>query len=572
MTVMKSERRLELRAGAAIHALDGAWQGRGHVVRPVETGSAAFVGPTVKGPIGGRPLLVTSFGAFNRIFGGLEDLDFGHGEVTNYLAHSVFNFFANGGERLFVSRVYQPSASRGYAHSGLLGGDEDNHRNIVFRATTPGRFGNRLRVGVTLCQSGVVRNAAPGSLMYADGRFYLRRRQGWVDHRGQPYEGGAARKTLVTVTITLRTSSGEEILYENLGFAPDHPRYIGEVLRPAPLDDTGIPSEELALVVGSRVSPFRLYAILRRLHGTTFKLGGGRDGAEPGASAYAQPLRALAQEEEIALVAAPGHSSFSDWEAIQQRLIAHVEAAGHYRFAILDPRPGQAPRQVLAQRRKLDCPSAALYYPWLVAPHPQAQRFNRHIPKEVVLPPSGFICGLYARHDRNRGVHAPLLPSLVRGATAFEQPLSAVHQQRLQELGINVPLVGTGVVAADGEPARTTCQKQEWTGVSERRYYLYLKHSIEQATRWAAEQRSDEALWDALVEQVGGFLHGEWRAGRLAGQSADEAYFVCCDHSTMELEDIEKGRVVLMIGFAPRRPIDFTIFWTTIEARPATSG
>ncbi len=541
--------------------------GRVNVVKGVETGTAAFVGPTLRGPVGGKPVLVTSFGAYCRIFGGLDSLNFGQGDVTNYIAHSVFNFFANGGERLYIARVYSPHETKGYAHSGIIGGDSDNHRNIVFRATSPGRFGNALQVTVTLSQSQVVRNAAPGSLMYADGRFYLLGKLGWLDPQGELYRGGAAKKVLVTANVVVRSASGEETLHENLGLSPAHPRFIGEIFTAAVPGEGGDSMQELALVIGSRVSAFRLYSILRQLHGAPFRLCGGRDGAEPVAAAYQRPLRALAEVTEVAMLAAPGHTTFHDWEGIRQRLIDHVESPRSYCFAMLDPRPGMTPKAVLRDRQMLQSVNSALFYPWLVADHPLAQRFNPDIPKEVTLPPSGFICGLYARHDNLHGVHQAAAKELVRGAIEYENEIKPAHLERLNELGVNSPLLmhrqGNQGVAAQ----TTSPKKDEWRYINERRYFLYLKHSIERSTRWVEQEEATESVWESLTSQISTFLHAEWRAGRLAGQAADEAFFVCCDHSTMEVSDIESGRVVVMIGFATTKPIDFNIFWVHHQAQ-----
>lgn len=539
------------------------------MVKGVETSTAAFVGPTLKGPVGGEPVLVTSFEAYSQIYGGLDDLNFGQGGVTNYIAHSVFNYFANGGERLYVARVYSPCETKGYAHSGILGGDADNHRNIVFRATSPGRFGNSLQVTLTLTQNSVVRNAVSGSLMYANGRFYVRGKTGWLDQRGEAYGGGATKKVLVTANVVVRSASGEETFYENLGLAAAHPRYIGDILTARAATECDDAGQELALVIGSRVSAFRLYSILRTLHGAPFRLCGGRDGAEPMAESYQRPLRSLAGVAEIAMVAAPGHTRFGAWEGIRQRLLDYADADHSYCFAVLDPRPGLTPKAVLRDRQSLHSVNAALFYPWLVADHPLAQRLNPHIPKEVILPPSGFVCGLYARCDNAHGVHQPPTTELVRGAVQYEHDISPVHLERLNELGVNSPLL-MHRQGNQAQPAQTTsAKKDEWRYVSERRYFLYLKHSIERSTQWVKNECSTEEMWETLSRQVSTFLHTEWRAGHLAGHSADEAFFVCCDHSTMEAGDIENGRVVMMIGFATRKPIDFNIFWVHHQALAA---
>ena len=74
----------------------------------MSTSTAGFVGPTRFGPIDGEPELLTSFADFERIYGGLERLDYS-GRMHNYVAHAVRSFFEEGGRRIYVARVYKPS-------------------------------------------------------------------------------------------------------------------------------------------------------------------------------------------------------------------------------------------------------------------------------------------------------------------------------------------------------------------------------------------------------------------------------------------------------------------------------
>src|SRR5215213_4748444 len=81
---------------------------RAKSIEGVSTSTAGFVGPARYGPADGLPELVTSFAEFERVFGGLDRLEF-EGETDrahNYLAHAVRGFFDNGGKRLYVSRVF----------------------------------------------------------------------------------------------------------------------------------------------------------------------------------------------------------------------------------------------------------------------------------------------------------------------------------------------------------------------------------------------------------------------------------------------------------------------------------
>ena len=82
---------------------------RSKSIEGVSTSTAGFVGPTRFGPIGGPPELLTSFADFERIYHGLDELEFTDtGESVNYLAQGVRSFFDNGGQRLYVVRIYEP--------------------------------------------------------------------------------------------------------------------------------------------------------------------------------------------------------------------------------------------------------------------------------------------------------------------------------------------------------------------------------------------------------------------------------------------------------------------------------
>lgn len=81
---------------------------RAKSIEGVGTSTTGFVGATRYGPTEGEPELITSFGQFERIYGGLDPLNYEGTEVTTYLSHAVRAFFDNGGARLYVSRTYEP--------------------------------------------------------------------------------------------------------------------------------------------------------------------------------------------------------------------------------------------------------------------------------------------------------------------------------------------------------------------------------------------------------------------------------------------------------------------------------
>src|ERR1019366_2863962 len=80
--------------------------------------------------------------------------------------------------------------------------------------------------------------------------------------------------------------------------------------------------------------------------------------------------------------------------------------------------------------RQLDSTYAALYYPWVTVLDPVTSA-------EINLPPSGFVCGIYARNDINRAVYKAPANEVVNLALGFEQLLNKAQQEVLNPEGIN---------------------------------------------------------------------------------------------------------------------------------------
>jgi phage tail sheath protein FI len=90
-----------------------------------------------------------------------------------------------------------------------------------------------------------------------------------------------------------------------------------------------------------------------------------------------------------------------------------------------------------------------------------------------------------------------------------------------------------------------------------------LAQQIEAEIRLAlaphAGDPNDETLWALARGRAAEVLHVYWLDGRLAGDTADDAYFARCDRTTMTQDDIDAGRLIVLVGFAPLRPAEFEI-------------
>jgi uncharacterized protein len=209
-------------------------------------------------------------------------------------------------------------------------------------------------------------------------------------------------------------------------------------------------------------------------------------------------------------------------------------------------------------RGQVDSKHAALYYPWVRILDPVTER-------EIHLPPSGFIAGIYARNDVEYGVHKAPANEVVRQAIGLEVMLNKAQQDVLNPLGIDCLrfFEGRGYRVWG---ARTISSDPEWKYINVRRYFAYLERSTELGTQWAVFENNGPILWGNIRSTVEDFLYNEWKSGRLLGEKEEEAFFVRCDRSTMTQNDLDNGRLICLVGVAPLKPAEFVIFrigqWT----------
>ena len=535
---------------------------RAKSIEGVSTSTTAFVGPTRTGPTSGAPVLVTSFGDFERVFGGFENLTLDSDTIPNYLAHAVRAYFDNGGARLFVARVY--NGSDGNAGTAEIGGGASGDDNIRFIARHPGIAGNG-SVTVSLRRSPATQQArdrAPlGAMLVQGGSVFVRGEGGFADASSNAPAAPATGDQLITADVLFRDADGNELFYENLGLGAGHPRHIGDVLSPQPDRLVDQLEQPFALSPGDNVDAFRLYEILSdaSVDGVAQALTGGSDGSEPTNANYTAPLEEIARIDDIAIVAAPGYAAYDQREDIQGALITHAETRKAYRFAVLETRRGLEPTEALVDKSVVDSSHAAMYYPWVVVSNPLARPDDASVPRELVLPPSGFICGIFARNDVTRSVAKSPGNEIVRGAIRFERNISHGEQEVLNPRGVNCLrfFPGRGYRLWG---ARTASSDPEWKYVGPRRYFLYLEHSIDRSTQWAVFENNGPRLWANVSEAVSSFLYNEWRSGNLLGSTPEEAYFVRCDRSTMTQNDLDNGRLICLIGVAVLKPAEFVVF------------
>jgi len=181
-----------------------------------------------------------------------------------------------------------------------------------------------------------------------------------------------------------------------------------------------------------------------------------------------------------------------------------------------------------------------------------------------LYPPSGTIAGLYARTDASRGVWkapAGTEASLV-GAQGVEKVLTDLQNGTLNQKGVNCIRVfpATGVVSWGARTLRgDDGLSDEYKYIPIRRLALYIEESLYRGTQWVVFEPNDEPLWAQIRLNIGSFMQSLFRQGAFQGKSPQEAYFVKCDKETTTQDDINRGIVNIIVGFAPLKPAEFVV-------------
>jgi len=275
-------------------------------------------------------------------------------------------------------------------------------------------------------------------------------------------------------------------------------------------------------------------------------------------------IHALRNIQDISIVAVPGQTSVG----VQQALINHCES-DRYRFAVLD---AHAPNRdtlvdVQNQRQAFDSKYAALYHPWLTIPEPLPA--NIATIRQMPIPPSGHMMGIYARTDNTRGVHKAPANEVVRSITGLTRNLNKREHDILNPFPKNINVIRDFREANRGLRvwgARCITSDSDYKYVNVRRLMIFLEASIDRGLQWVVFEPNAEPLWARVRRSITNFLNVVWRNGALEGTTPEQAFFVRCDRTTMTQTDIDNGRLICEIGVAPVKPAEFVIvrigLWT----------
>ncbi len=204
------------------------------------------------------------------------------------------------------------------------------------------------------------------------------------------------------------------------------------------------------------------------------------------------------------------------------------------------------------------CTNAAVYFPRLK----MADSLKAGLVDEFV--PCGAVAGIYARTDAQRGVwKAPAgQEASFSGVQELTYKLTDAQNGTLNPLGVNClrsfPVYGN-IVWGARTLAGADQLASEWKYIPVRRTALFIEESLYRGTQWVVFEPNDEPLWAQIRLNVGAFMHDLFAKGAFQGTSPKDAYFVKCDKETTTQNDIDKGIVNILVGFAPLKPAEFVM-------------
>ncbi|MFE4519639.1 phage tail sheath family protein [Kitasatospora sp. NPDC056783] len=582
-------------------------------IAAVGTSVTAFVGATRRGPVD-QPVTITSYADFERRFGGLS--------ADSPVSYATQQFFLNGGAIAVVVRAVAAGTS-GSAAVTLDSTQTSTATAVLdVTAKEPGTWGGSLRVAVdyqtptpgdtfnlqVFDTTGTVResfqnlSAQEGSARFAEtvvnpGSAVVRVK---VRAAGRPDPVGTVSKPFaaalpdltqdiqvkigdVTRTFRIydpavdgRAPSGVTelalLLERKLRALPDAPgkrAFAGTRVtafgRQLQVVAGSGDQTDVVRFLGEAANDLGLESIVNP---PVFALAGGRDGGAPGptdligSEAGKTGIQALRDVQDVNLLVLPelaGYGSVDDMATVVSA--AEALCADKRMFLIVDSPASwttlDAARAGLPALDPVRSDHAALYFPHLELVDPLTGRLRG-------FPPSGTIAGIMARTDGERGVwKAPAgTEAVLSGVRALTVPMTDRENGLLNPLGVNClrtfPVVGP-VVWGARTMAGADVLSSQWKYVPVRRLALMLEESLYRGTKWVVFEPNDTRLWAQIRLNVGAFLHTLFQQGAFQGVSAREAYFVKCDKDTTTQDDINRGVVNILVGFAPLKPAEFVV-------------
>ncbi|MEA5463916.1 hypothetical protein [Leptothoe sp. PORK10 BA2] len=207
-----------------------------------------------------------------------------------------------------------------------------------------------------------------------------------------------------------------------------------------------------------------------------------------------------------------------------------------------------------------------LVYPWM-------RSLGAVALPEQLESPEGTLLGMLARNALVQGTYrsaatlplsdvVELVPALTRSQQS--QPSPQNNKALIERVSLFGPTPSGLQLLSDV----TTSLSEPVRPASVHRLIGVILRAAQRLGETLVFEASGPLLWSRLTESLRGLMESLFDAGALRGRSANEAFSVRCDRTTMTQNDIDNGRVIARLEFAPALPVERITVTLTLFDNP----
>lgn len=213
----------------------------------------------------------------------------------------------------------------------------------------------------------------------------------------------------------------------------------------------------------------------------------------------------------------------------------------------------------------------AVYWPRVKVLNPARSVFGTA--DQLVVSPSGIVCGVYARTDAARpgGVYDPpagIAKSRMLGVLGFET--DEVLEERKRDLvypkRINPLTTGPGLPRYING-SRTLKGDGNFPYVAERRGVIFVECSLKAGLQLARHKNNTEGLRAQVRRTITAFLLTQMNNGAFRSRGPKKAFFVDVSEQLNTPSVIFAGKLIARVGLATNKPAEFVVLRISQDTR-----
>ena len=537
--------------------------------------SAAIIGPTVLGPVE-WPQIVTSYSDFTNKFGSTVIVSNGTGSGNVYsffTSIAAFNFFANGGETLLVTRV--ASGSYSSATSSFISGSTAGAvaSGSAFTLTTFSE-GTIMNSTSTFDASGSLASGSANNIRFqianpntSSGTFDLYIRRGndntanpvvletWTGLSLDPTAPNFLSKVLGDTYEVLDTTNNQMVSY---GTYKNNSRYVyvssinPYFLTPNYFDNNGNPNAAYTAFIPAANPSGSFGAAVGAITGSAnfYNAINGTNTQGLVANNYTASVALMANQDayKFNVLAIPGlYNSDANYNTVLTSVINNTQNRGDNIF-VMDLVPySSSVNTVSTQANQRNTSYAASYWPWVQTIDPDSGQL-------VWVPASTMVPGVYAYNDTvsepwfaPAGINRGGLSQVVKA----EIKLTQTQRDTLYSNKVNpiATFPANGVVVYGQKTLQTKASALDRVNV--RRLLIALKNYISEVAQNLVFEQNTIAKRNAFLAQVNPYLETEQQRQVLY------AFKVIMDDSNNPADVIDRNQMIGQIYLQPTKTAEF---------------